>query len=342
MGTLAHGVFNAITKRKTIAVVLAFTALASALVWLYSKNEPVNKSGQLAAVGGPVKTDLSAKAVAEASKDSDGDGLKDWEEALWRTDANNPDTDGDSTTDGAEIAAGRDPLKKGPKDKLPQPADDSSTALDEVNKDNLTYNLVKNLLSSGVLNSIDQNGELTSSDFIKNFALPKGLDVETVLESAAKITAKDIGVSRENSPEAVRRYFNSIYEIYARRIIPFRKRGDLAILADVLQSEDYSKLKDLDPIIEALGQMAKEIKSIPAPADYRSFAVQEVNYILKTKRAVEIFRGAEADPLAAAVTVNPRVQVLQDMGNLHKKTKEKLDGQKVVFNVADGGYAFFR
>ena len=53
-----------------------------------------------------------------ATKDSDNDGLKDWEEALWQTAPNNPDTDGDGAKDGAEIAAGRDPLKKGPDDQL--------------------------------------------------------------------------------------------------------------------------------------------------------------------------------------------------------------------------------
>lgn len=342
MGILAHGVFNARIKTKIVAAVLAFMALTAALVWLYSKNGAADKNSKQAAVIRPVQNDSSSKAVAEVSKDSDGDGLKDWEEALWRTNLNNPDTDGDGTTDSAEIAAGRDPLKKGPKDKLPAPADDSFTPLDEANKDNLTYNLVKNLLSSGVLNSIDQNGQITSSDFAKNFVLPKGLDAEAALESAAKVTAKDIAVSRENSPDAVRRYFNSIYEIHAKYIMPFQKRGDLAILVEALQSEDYSKLKELDPIVYALGQMAKEIKNIPAPADYRSFAVQEVNYILKTKRAIEIFRGAEADPLAAAIAVSPRIQVFQDMDNLLIKTKEKLDNQKIIFDSADGGYTFFR
>ena len=44
-------------------------------------------------------------------KDSDGDGLKDWEEALWGTDPNNPDTDGDGILDGAEIQQKREALQ---------------------------------------------------------------------------------------------------------------------------------------------------------------------------------------------------------------------------------------
>ncbi|MCR4311641.1 MAG: hypothetical protein NUV54_03715, partial [Candidatus Taylorbacteria bacterium] len=52
------------------------------------------------------------------AKDSDSDGLKDWEEQLWKTDPLNPDTDGDGTPDGAEIKSGRNPLVAGPNDKL--------------------------------------------------------------------------------------------------------------------------------------------------------------------------------------------------------------------------------
>ncbi len=35
----------------------------------------------------------------EGLTDTDQDGLKDWEEVLWKTDPNNPDTDGDGITD---------------------------------------------------------------------------------------------------------------------------------------------------------------------------------------------------------------------------------------------------
>ncbi len=53
--------------------------------------------------------------------DQDSDGLKDWEERLWRTDPAKPDSDGDDTDDGAEIAANRHPLKPGPEDQLVAP-----------------------------------------------------------------------------------------------------------------------------------------------------------------------------------------------------------------------------
>jgi hypothetical protein len=55
---------------------------------------------------------------SSASADTDHDGLRNWEETIWKTDPNNPDTDGDGTPDGEEVNEGRDPAKKGPGDTL--------------------------------------------------------------------------------------------------------------------------------------------------------------------------------------------------------------------------------
>jgi len=51
-------------------------------------------------------------------QDSDQDGLSNDEEALYKTDPLNKDTDGDGYMDGVEIESGYDPLKPAPGDKL--------------------------------------------------------------------------------------------------------------------------------------------------------------------------------------------------------------------------------
>jgi hypothetical protein len=50
--------------------------------------------------------------------DSDQDGLSDEEEKLYGTNPFNPDTDGDSYSDGNEVKSGYDPLKSAPGDKI--------------------------------------------------------------------------------------------------------------------------------------------------------------------------------------------------------------------------------
>lgn len=55
--------------------------------------------------------DLASGALAKGV-DSDSDGLSDEEERAYRTDAKNPDTDGDFYTDGEEVMWGWNPLSK--------------------------------------------------------------------------------------------------------------------------------------------------------------------------------------------------------------------------------------
>src|SRR3989344_1761050 len=59
----------------------------------------------------PSETAMALETQKEAlAKDSDNDGLKDWEEVLWKTDTHQADTDGDGTNDKDEVAASRNPL----------------------------------------------------------------------------------------------------------------------------------------------------------------------------------------------------------------------------------------
>ncbi len=56
---------------------------------------------------------------SDTNKDSDSDGLKDWQEMqIYKSDACKPDTDGDGYLDGEEVASGYDPTKKAPGDEL--------------------------------------------------------------------------------------------------------------------------------------------------------------------------------------------------------------------------------
>jgi hypothetical protein len=94
---------------------LGICLLAGAfIVWQFSTNlKPDTK----------IQTEKSSATATSTqdqttSLDTDSDGLKDWEEALWGTDPKNPDTDEDGTPDGEEVAVGRNPMKKGPDDQM--------------------------------------------------------------------------------------------------------------------------------------------------------------------------------------------------------------------------------
>lgn len=339
MGEYAHG-FSAIKKNaRSIALVSALTFIATGVFWLGPKllsSEKAFDSGSKTVGAG------SAALAQEAAggEDTDADGLKDWEEALWRTDPLKADSDADGAPDGEEVGIGRDPLKPGPNDRMPQPAEERSSG--EPASGGLTYNLTRRLLESGVLGAIGPDGRLASTEFLRNFNLPKDINPDALLASATSVTERDLAGLGRSDAAAVRGYFNALYTVYEREFLPHQGRGDLAVLADALQSGNYAKLVELDPLILALGRSAEAIRRIPVPAGWERFAVAEINFVLKTKRAVEIFRNTPADPLATMVVVRRRLGLLQEMAKLHADAKAELDAQGIAFASSEGGFAYFR
>jgi len=97
--------------KKIIAVVLVLSGIAVLIIALNVKKTPVEE-------GSNTVESTSEKITVDYDKDSDSDSLKDWEEALWKTDPEVADTDKDGTSDGEEVKVGRDPRVGGPKDTL--------------------------------------------------------------------------------------------------------------------------------------------------------------------------------------------------------------------------------
>lgn len=95
--------------------------------------------------------------LATLSQDSDNDGLKDWEEPLYKTDAQNQDTDGDGTNDGEEIKQNRDPLKKGADDKITELRKTASAETEP--GPNLTAELMNVFIRGGVIEYLAQGGD---------------------------------------------------------------------------------------------------------------------------------------------------------------------------------------
>ncbi len=327
MGIPAHGV---LTLRKSIRFLGGFVllALGGALIWsghrAFTSEKIIENNAQQKLTGTNVLQTVSDRTA----KDTDGDGLQDWEEALWGTDQSKPDSDGDGTPDGEEISTGRDPLKSGPNDRIEPPVIPSG---DNAPTGNLTYDLTRNILSSGVLGVIDQQGRISSREFLDNLVLPQDLVPETLLQPPKVFTVQDLTAGPDGA-EAARRYFEAVTAVHIRHLDPYERRGDLVILVEYLQSGNAAKLAELDPIIAALERTIADIQRLPVPSAYRSFAVQELNYLAKTKRAVEIIRNVAQDPLAAALAVRQRIELLNEVARFHQALEAELAAKGITQN----------
>lgn len=238
---------------------------------------------------------LREEQLKKLNQDTDKDGLKDWEEAIYHTDPAKADTDKDGTKDGDEIAMNRDPLIKGPKDQL-------ATSTDEIA--NSPYLLPNNLTG------------LLAEKFGVNVIVPKlsgsqrPLDLEGIanqitdetLQGPAQqnyFTEKDVKTSPNNNEDALAKYGQDVTD--AASVFSGITRSPLEIFADALQRDDFSSLEKLDPYLTGYDKMLDRLLKIPTPAQLVSFHANYINLVASQKDAVRKIRGAERDIVAAII-----------------------------------------
>ncbi|MEK9166408.1 MAG: hypothetical protein AAB846_01610 [Patescibacteria group bacterium] len=277
------------------------------------------------------KKAIDTTALAIASADTDKDGLKDWEETLWKTDPKSPDTDGDGAPDGEEVRAGRNPSVKGPNDVHDgAPPQIGNAAGKESGEGNLTDAFTQ-ALSNTIGPRVAQGVPLSADDIsgIKKY-LP---DKNKILGQVPEITSADLVIAGENDPASVKKYFASVYAVYEKTVVPL-KEDDLQILMEYLRQNKPEELNKIDNILHQLDLSIAGIKKIPVPAGYENYTVKEVNYAAKTKRAVEIIRHADTDPISAMAVLEFRYDLLTEIRAFHQNYGKELQ-TKIAIESGD-------
>ncbi len=167
-----------------------------------------------------------------------------------------------------------------------------------------------------------------------------GLKNQDLLASAPQITSSDVSILQNNDPATVKDYFNKLFAAYSDTVNKPTK-DDLTILKEAFDKNDFSLLLQLDEAIQEFRDGIDAAKKIPAPSDYVPFIVQELNYFSKIKRAIEIFRRADTDPLATVVTLTPRIELIKNIAALHKETGALAKDNGIIFSKDEGGGKLF-
>lgn len=160
---------------------------------------------------------LERKKLIEA--DADNDGLKDWEEGLWATDPDNPDTDGDGTFDGEEVENGRNPKLAGPNDLLntnSATADGQTgatgtssgrlTVTEEITKD-----FIGTYLSTRIINGEQPLDVATKNQMAEEMVRNTVVTAKQLLEP---VDVSNITIVEQATPEQIRAYHASIMRVW--------------------------------------------------------------------------------------------------------------------------------
>ena len=280
------------TQPPKIIALLALAALGvgGALWALSADSNPASQSAAAITVI-PVATTPEAP-------DSDGDGLKDWEEALWKTDPHNPDTDNDGISDGEEINT---PSLEPPSDAAAKPLAslEPKTLTDQIARDFASIYLYgKNngqdvdAIKSQVLSSFN-------SAFANTKPLPNAFsesDLTTTTNTAAHV--KTYG-------EAVQKIF---FEEFGSKNLT---TNELTLLVTLLGNEQNpvatADFKQFERYADAYQNAARRLHEIPIPASYTKEHLVVINAFVNLAIIDRAFAGFMDDP-ATGIIMLPQYQ----------------------------------
>ncbi len=271
---------------------------------------------------------------AGGADDIDGDGLKDWEEVLWKTDPNSPDSDNDGTSDGEEVALGRDPLKPGPDDIFNNPL--ASNVF--VNKyDTETEGLSRRLFAEYL--TLKKDGSLddeTKTQIIERFIndLPG--------QDGAKdpFTLADLKISKDNSASAYRRYGNILGLLVAEMTKPVNEE-ELEIFSRAVETNNNEILKKLDPAKETFRGIASTISLMEVPSGLAENHLTLLNSLVGAYYSLSAMQEVNNDPALALGGLNAYQYEVEVITGSFKVISQAVKNKGVVYSPKEAGALIF-
>jgi len=257
-----------------------------------------------------IKNNLNQKLD---TKDTDEDGLPDWQEEIWGSNKNNPDTDGDGTADGKEVNENRNPIIAGPDDKI---LSDKEIALQYVpNKtdpDSVTSILSKNLLLR--LAQLQQSGQY-------NTETRDELATDLVDQTLSDVQIPDKYPTNlfmtfdSNDKKKLEEYKNKIINIQKNELLKINPNNE-----------------DLELIITGFKNIAFQLSIISVPVELLSVHAKIANGYYIAAEALINLKMSDEDPVLGILSIPIYKKVSEEQPILYQQVQNYLEDNGIIFN----------
>lgn len=262
----------------------------------------------------------TALLQAIATKDSDGDGLPNWEEALYGTDSNFTDTFNLGMTDGEAVARGLIVPKAIADIKV---ATSTKATNSDVNyaadgltpptENTLTDAFAKNFLTL-YLAAKQANGGADLSDTdtqnIENQALAS---LSTSVTAAPDFkSVHDLKVSG-SGVDALKAFAVDVEAIFKKNASN-ATTSELIYLQYVVTNNDATALTHLTSIAKAYRDSAAGLAALPVPTELVADDLALVNAMMRMSGVINDFARVNTDPLATMLALEQYVPAVQSLG----------------------------
>ena len=297
-------------------------------------------------VESPNSAQASTESVllqAIATKDTDGDGLTDWEEALYGTSANVTDTfrlgmtDGEAVTKGlivpkaiADISVATSSLASMPADGSLPPAPAEGTLTDTFAKSFFTFYLSAKEANEGA--------DLSESEMadIANEAL-------NVLSSAVVTapdfkSAKDLKISGSGA-DALKKFAVDAEAVLLKNTSDASK-SEILYLIDAVENNNTEALIHIASISKAYRDSAVGLSALPVPTELSGSVFMLINAMMRVSEITADFSRVNTDPLTAMLALKQYVPVAQSLGKAFENISNVYVSDGIAFPRGTPGSLF--
>lgn len=293
----------------------------------------------------PAETIQRQQAQESLSKDTDTDGLKDWEEVLWGTNPKKPDTDGDGTQDNDEILVKRDPTKAGPNDALTDistlTARSSNNTDTSSTEENITQSIASKFGAAYFKQKLSTQGNNIDPQQFTTAAFNEITNsIKTGISQAPQdhYTASDFATSADNSSESIRAYINALGTIIESTQFP--KKNELEIAQNALTSDNFDGLGELTQFSIGYKTLAENMLGMKVPTSMLDTHYAMANSFWRLSTIVHDMAQLHEDPIKGMVAMNQYTDEAARSVAPLKRVVQEIRNKNFQFTQGEGGTAF--
>lgn len=276
------------------------------------------------------RIESSRQESHENDVDTDNDGLKDWEEKIYGTDPKKPDTDSDGTPDGEEIRLRRNPLKPPPDEILSTAFQEKEPAVEK----NLTQRMVEAVGKAYIEQK--RNGQPGVKFDAKTVAAKAFNELDYTPPETTKITLKDLHISHDESPDAVRAYLNRLGDVFSQDVYPPSQPKPLELALDIMKKKRSEKeTTGFDLYIDIAKRTIQKLISMPVPYSWTKEHTELATASFGALNSLYAMRNLETDPVNAIMVIQPYINTQLSFWKIFFSIRKKIEDRHIVLDPGD-------
>ncbi|MFA5997830.1 MAG: hypothetical protein WC814_00310 [Candidatus Paceibacterota bacterium] len=296
-----------------------------------------------------IESPRSAQASAEtallqaiASKDTDGDGLPDWEEALYGTSSSTADTFKLGMTDGEAVARGLI-VPKAISDiavKTSAPADADADGLPPpAAEGTLTAAFAQHFFTLYLAAKEANGGANLSESGMASIANEALSSLSSAITAAPDFkAAKDLKVSG-SGPEALKA-FAAAAEAVLRKNTTSATKNEVLYLEDAVQKNDARALSYIAGIAKGYRESAVGLSMLAVPQELVADDLALINAMVRISEIITDFARVNDDPLAAMLALGQYPAAVQSLGEAFIRVGAQYRDAGISLSAGTPGAAF--